>query len=122
MGKRIVVYTSKNCTPCVELSKILDSGGVSNPVSEISKVELVDIETDEGFERFTKEVLSKDDGAVPSAYLDGKKCAIQLLDDDTIYFDCTGQPSSPPEKSSPPATGEQHNAVQPDPEAPPQTS
>jgi hypothetical protein len=51
------------------------------------QVELVDIETDEGFERFTREVLSSGDGAVPSAYHEGAKCKI-TIQDDRLKFDC----------------------------------
>jgi len=110
--KRIVVYTSEDCTPCEEVAELLQQGRVSNP--DIDKVELVDIGTDEGFARFTKEVLSKNDGAVPSAYLDGKRCLIEVLEDDTIYFNCS--PAAPEGISSPPEAGAPDAAA---PSAPP---
>ena len=118
--KRIVVYTSVDCTPCQEIDKLLEAGRVGNP--DIDKVELVDIGTDEGFARFARDVLSKDDGAVPSAYLDGKRCLIEILEDDTIFFNCSDSPAAPEEISSPPGAGEPHNASQPGPEVAPPVS
>lgn len=104
--KRIVVYTSQDCTPCEEVAKLLEAGRVSNP--DIDKVELVDIGTDEGFARFNEEVLLKDNGAVPSAYLDGKRCLIEILEDDTVFFNCA--PEAPAEILSPPAAVVPDNA------------
>lgn len=90
----ITVFAAKNCLPCREVKDLIEKGRVSE------KVDLVDIETDEGFERFSKEVLSSGDGAVPSAYKDGMKCTIKIDEEKRIViFDCpqaappAGQPS-----------------------------
>lgn len=115
--KRIVVYTSEDCTPCKEVGQLLEQGRVSNP--DIDKVELVDIGTDEGFERFARDVLSKDDGAVPSAYLNGKRCVIEILEDDTIYFNCIDRSAGSEEISSHPEDGGPHNASPTSPQPPP---
>lgn len=107
MGK-ILYYTSKtgDCEPCKEINQLVESGKFVSPDGE---VDLVDISTDEGFKRFNEQVLSKQDGAVPSAYKDGKKCQI-LLEDGKVFFECpsdekpdetsTDVPSIPEPKSS----------------------
>jgi hypothetical protein len=50
---------------------------------------MVDLDTDEGFDEFDREVLSKGAAGVPSAYKDGERCEI-ILDDEaqTISFLC----------------------------------
>jgi len=85
----ITLYTAGSCTPCQEIKKII----AENPPAG---VEVVDIETDAGFDRFAAEVLKAGDGAVPSAYQDGKKCAI-LVDEESksIAFDCNMEPPAP---------------------------
>jgi len=113
MAKRIIYFTvSEGCTPCEELGKLVKEGKFSSP--DADEIDIVDIGTDEGFERFTKEVLSKHDGAVPSAYLDGKKCSIEL-EDDMVYFDCptNDRPEAPDEKSSLPVAAEEPPASPP---------
>jgi hypothetical protein len=116
--KRVIYYTSKNgsCRPCTEINKLIETGQFHAPGAE---VDLVDITTDEGYQRFFDEVLSKQDGAVPSAYLDGKKCQI-ILDDGKVFIECPGEepsnvlPSNPDEKSSPSGEDSSHGASQPD--------
>ena len=89
----ITVFVSETCTPCKQVADRIQEYKTEEPVA------LVDIDTDEGFDRFAREVLSKGDGEVPSAYKEGKRCAI-LLSDDDIYFDC----SSPEPPVEPPGT------------------
>lgn len=76
------VYTAKHCAPCQDVRQAIKEGRHED------KVELVDIETDEGFELFKQEVLSHSDGAVPSAYQDGKQCAIGFNEEKYLVFDC----------------------------------
>jgi predicted thioredoxin/glutaredoxin len=96
----IKVFTSKSCQPCQEVSRLLKEGKYQGDI------EIVDIETDEGFEAFTKEVLSMGPGAVPSAYKDGKKCLISISEDKNVQFNCpTGQSAEPVSSESPPAAG-----------------
>ena len=77
------IFTSSTCEPCQKIKELLDQGKYEGTV------ELVDIDTDEGFDRFAREVLEHGDGAIPSAYREGKRCAL-LLDDekDTLVIDC----------------------------------
>ena len=112
---KIVYYTSKtgDCTPCTEINKLIEAGKFVSPDGE---VDLVDITTDEGFDQFNKHILSKQDGAVPSAYLDGKKCQI-ILEDGKVFFECPSNVrlAGPEQKPSPPETDAAHDGAQPDP-------
>ncbi|MDD5510832.1 MAG: hypothetical protein PHI12_08480 [Dehalococcoidales bacterium] len=66
----IKVYVSEHCGPCKEIRERVAKLG--------NDVQIVDIETDEGFADFTAAVLAKGDGAVPSAYKEGQKCKIMV--------------------------------------------
>lgn len=117
--KRIIYYTSKNgsCVPCEEINRLIEAGQFQAPGSE---VDLVDITTDEGFKKFSDDILSKQDGAVPTAYMDGNKCQI-VVEDGVVRFECPDEnpsnalPSNPDEKSSPSGEDASHDASQPDP-------
>ncbi|GEM_PF-1862497 len=105
MGKKqIVFYTSKNgdCEPCQEITKLVEEGKFFN--TETDEVDLIDISSDEGFKKFSDEILSKQPGAVPSAYMNGVKCQITVVEDE-VQFECpsSAPPSSPEESPSPPA-------------------
>ena len=115
--KKVVYYTSsEGCTPCAEISKLVEEGKFSCPDSE--EVDVVDINTDEGFDRFAKDVLSKSDGAVPTAYIDGKKCQIDATED-WVFINCPKDdlPEAPAGISSPPETGAEHGDVPSEPPA-----
>ena len=80
----IRIYTAKHCRPCHEVEQLIKGGKFSG-----DDIELVDIETNEGFEKFKKEVLDFSDGAVPSAYRDGKKCLIHIDEENnSLLFEC----------------------------------
>lgn len=101
-NKRIIYYTSRDgCQPCEEITKLVEEGKFRS--TETDEVDVVDIGTDEGFKRFSDHILSKQPGAVPSAYLDGVKCQIMVVDGE-VQFEClnSDQPASPEEKSPPP--------------------
>jgi hypothetical protein len=113
---KIVYYTAKGsgCKPCEEITKLIEAGRFVSPTD--NEIDLVDITTDEGFQRFNDEILSKQDGGVPSAYIDGKKCKI-IVEGDVVGFECpnNGQPADPALKSSPAAADASHDAAPPDP-------
>jgi len=71
--------------------KLIEKGEVD--AGDVEEIDVVDIDTDEGFDRFEKEVLAKlpDDGEarLPGAYLDGIACDIKMVDDDKfVIFEC----------------------------------
>ncbi len=78
------IYTSDNCSPCREVKEAIQKQKLD--------VEFVDIETDEGFALFTQEVLQNSDGAIPSAYKEGKQCRLLRGEDDTIIIECPDDP------------------------------
>jgi len=82
----IRVYTAEHCAPCVVFDQELREQIKQGKINE--DVEFVDVETDEGFQKFKNEVLSKDDGAVPSAYKEGQQCRIGYDGDHIITFEC----------------------------------
>ena len=88
---KVVLYVAADCEPCEEVRKAVNEGRTNEPC------DLVDVQTDEGFDRFTREVLSKGDGEVPSAYRDGQACEILMdTDDGRIIFDCPAAPPATP--------------------------
>ena len=112
--KRITYYSvGEGCTPCEEIRELIEAGKFSSP--DTDEIEMVDIGTDEGFDRFAREVLSKNDGAVPSAYMDGTKCRIEI-DEGSVLISCpTDDPPAGPEgRDPPPAAGEPDNVSPPD--------
>lgn len=114
MPKPIIYYTTKNgsCTPCEEINKLIEAGQFQSP--DTDEIDLVDITTDEGFKRFSDDILSKQDGGVPSAYMDGKKCQI-IVEDGVVHFECpsNGLPASPEQKSPLSEEGASHGASLP---------
>lgn len=103
--KQLIYYTSKagNCRPCEEITKLIEEGKFESPDTE--EVDLIDISTEEGFKRFYDEILSKEDGGVPSAYLGGKKCLL-VVEDGVVHFECpsSDQPEGPESKPDPAET------------------
>lgn len=83
LSMTVRVYTSKHCAPCHDVDRRVKKGQIAEDV------ELIDIETEEGFLRFKEEVLDQGDGAVPSAYKGGQRCKIQIDEEtDTLIFAC----------------------------------
>jgi len=96
----ITIYTAEHCVPCKEVERLIKEGKFAGE----KEVEVVDIETDEGFKKFKREVMDISDVetqlAVPSAYKDGKKCLIQFDEEnDNVLFKCpVGDPPSSDEE------------------------
>lgn len=74
------VYVAEHCAPCHDVAELVRQGKVSE------KVEVVDIETDSGFAEFVAEVLSHGDGAVPSAYKEGRKCELEVDEENRVLI------------------------------------
>ena len=84
----IKIYISKSCKPCQEVTDLLDQGKYEDDI------EVVDIETDEGFDEFSRGVLEHGDAAVPSAYKDGAKCKILVDEEQGLIFECPSERDS----------------------------
>ena len=80
------VYVSEHCGGCQDLKDKLTKG---NKGSMPSDIEVISIDTDEGFKEFSKEVLDHGNGEVPSAYKDGKKCEILYAANGGVKLKCS---------------------------------
>lgn len=90
----IKIYTAEHCAPCHDVMHRLKEQGHQ---IDGEAVEIIDVETDEGFAEFSREVLSQGDGAVPWATRDGERCLI-LHVEDGIALECPhrGDQEPPP--------------------------
>lgn len=84
--KRPVVYVSSNCSSCADVKKALKERRINR------EIDVIDIDTDEGFETFYNEVLAKQDGKIPSAYKDGKPCLVGFDEDKVFTIQCPTDP------------------------------
>lgn len=90
----VQVFVSSHCGSCVEVKRLLESGQFSQ--SDGQTVDLIDVDTDEGFERMQKHGGVE---AVPSAFYEGRKCRILKADEmDGLHIDC--QAPGPESRSS----------------------
>lgn len=81
---KTIIYLANHCQPCHEIKKLLEERHFLVNGKE-GEVELVDIETEEGFKRIFPEL----DG-VPSAYQEGKRCSIRI-EGDTLHLECRNE-------------------------------
>ena len=92
--KKLVLYTHADCKPCQIIKKLVNEGNAD--LGDAEEFEVVDIDTQEGFDRFEKSVLAKipEDGSaqLPGAYMEGQACQIQIADDDTYVVINCGEP------------------------------
>lgn len=85
----VIVYTAGHCTPCEEIKELLEKGQFLVDGEEES-IDLIDIETDEGFDQAQKMELT----AVPQAFRDGKQCHIKIDDEShIILIECQDEPT-----------------------------
>lgn len=68
---KLQIFVAEHCSGCKQLKEIAVNGGFGDDV------EVIDIETEEGFPKVAEMELTE----IPSAYEDGKKCAIKYSDD-----------------------------------------
>jgi len=88
---KVKVYVAAHCQPCEEVKRLLEKGLFSINGAE-GQVDLIDIETEEGF----KQIFAGMD-AVPAAYLDGRKCRIKVDEEsETLVLECPSEGTNPP--------------------------
>jgi glutaredoxin len=79
-GKDAVkIFVAGSCTPCREIKKLIAEGKCNIP-----DIEIVDVETEEGFANIEKMKLER----VPSAFLGDKVCKLSV-DDQTHMLNIT---------------------------------
>lgn len=84
MSDPVKVFIAEHCEPCKEIKELLTEGKFSINGEE-GKVDLIDIETEEGFPHVAELGLSN----VPAAYRGKKKCDIKIDDEtQTVLIEC----------------------------------
>jgi len=93
MSKKVIdVFISGECAPCSEVSDRLKKGLFASDLGEGTSVNLIDISTEEGFEKIEQEKLDR----VPSAKHEGKFCEIHIdPDTDAVMFTCKDENKEP---------------------------
>lgn len=88
---KIKIYSAGHCGPCQKVSGLLKEGLVEVDIDNAS-VELIDIETEEGFAELKKVSLS----AVPMAFLNDKACKL-LIDEEKniLVINCKPEAYTP---------------------------
>jgi hypothetical protein len=80
----VKIYTAGHCTPCEEIKKSLSEGNFLVD-GKAEAIDVIDIETDEGF----KEAQERELTAVPQAFRGSKTCAIKIDDESkTVLIEC----------------------------------
>jgi len=83
MGK-VTIYVSEHCEPCKEVKELLEKGQFLVDGEE-SEIDLVDIETEEGFPHIQAHDLS----GIPKAFSEGRQCNIRVDDaTQTLLIEC----------------------------------
>ena len=91
--KRPVLYISSSCKACGDVKVALKERRLNRDL------DVIDIDTDEGFAVFYRDVLEKQDGKIPSAFKDGKPCLLGFDEDKVFTIQCptdiapTGEPA-----------------------------
>jgi len=85
------VFVAKHCAPCHVIEDIIKEDPSSH-----ENLEIIDIESDEGFPYIEQFGLS----GVPSAYKDGQKCEIKIdQSKNEVYLICPDNPKEAPPSS-----------------------
>lgn len=79
----IKVFISPSCEPCHDIQEMIRTGQFSTNV-DTTDLELVDVESEEGFPQIESEAVK----FVPTARYRGKACELQILEDDTLFIAC----------------------------------
>lgn len=83
--EKVSVFVATHCQPCQEIKRLLEEGHFLINGTE-GQIDLVDIESEEGFPKIAEIGLE----GVPAAYQGSKKCRI-LVDEETetVMLECT---------------------------------
>ncbi len=94
--KRPVLFISSSCKACGDVKAALKERRLNRDL------DVIDIDTDEGFEVFNREVLEKQDGKIPSAFKDGKPCLLGFDEDKVFTIQCPTDSAPEPDPASQP--------------------
>lgn len=80
MSEPIRVFISASCEPCQEIKRLIEAGRFDQP-----DVEMVDLETEEGYPWLEKMNLTR----VPAAYRGTKTCTLSIDDENQkLIIEC----------------------------------
>ncbi len=90
--KKIKLFVGGHCEPCIAVKKLVEEGAFIIDGEEGAQVEMIDVETEEGFPEIEKRQLT----GIPRAFgEDGKQCRIGIDEENgVVVFDCHEQPES----------------------------
>lgn len=81
--ERVKVFVSNSCVPCEEVKQLVKDGRFNR-----EEIDLIDLETEEGFPWIEKLGLKR----VPSAYIGKKSCKIEIdHEENTLIITCPGE-------------------------------
>ena len=82
MGEKIKVFISNHCGPCKKVRELIEQGKFNT-----EEVELIDLETEEGFPYIERLGLNK----TPSAYIGTNKCRLSFdKNEPFLIIECPG--------------------------------
>jgi len=91
----IKVFIGEHCGPCHEVARLIKSKQFTVDLGDVD-VDLIDIESEEGFPEVVKNNLTQ----VPSARYQGRHCRIQIdRGEGLLYLFCKGEGSQSPAAS-----------------------
>lgn len=85
MAKKVIkVYVAAHCKPCHEITELLHAGRFEADIGEDVQVDLIDVETEEGFGRITDDI-----DKLPSAKYGEKSCTLSIDRElNAVYLSC----------------------------------
>lgn len=87
MSEKVTLFVAEHCVPCKPIKDAIMDGSFLINGKEGGSVDMIDIETDDGF----TEMLSRELAAVPSAYIGSKECKISIDEEmGVVMLDCDG--------------------------------
>lgn len=96
MAEPIKVFTAEHCRPCHEMVKLLKGKRVASNV--VAPVDLIDIETEEGFKSINDNELP----AVPCAKYKGKTCKLEVDEEaGVLLITCDTEEEESPIRAEP---------------------
>lgn len=80
MAEKVKLFIAGHCGPCQEVKRLIGEGKFN-----LDEVDLIDLETEEGYSYLDRLKLSK----VPSAYLGEQRCKVGFDEEnDALIIEC----------------------------------
>ena len=87
MVTKVKVFVAGHCEPCQEVKDLIAKGQFIIDGEE-GEIDLIDIESEEGFPQIKENNIT----GVPQAFREGKQCRIHIDEEDgTLLIDCNDE-------------------------------